>query len=39
MFNFLAGLAIGVVFAPFWMTVWTKFVSPRLTAMIGTLKK
>lgn len=34
MIEFLAGLALGTAFAPFWMTVWTTFIKPYFDRLI-----
>ena len=38
MFNFLAGLAVGTAFAPFWMMVWSKIVKPAIDKVINKQK-
>jgi len=33
MFDMVIGIAIGAVFAPFWMMLWNTFVMPALVAV------
>ena len=38
MFNFLAGLAVGTAFAPFWMMVWNKLCKPLVDKVLNKQK-
>ena len=34
MIDFIIGLAVGTAFAPFWMTIYNKFIKPAIAKVV-----